>query len=94
MPTPPRSSNKTASEAEPHIQPFGRRDPADRLDDHKRSTDCPFRIVFMCFRIAEIDEHSVAHILGDKAGEAGDRIGNAVVISADDLSQILGIVAR
>jgi len=48
----------------------------------------------MSFRIAEIDQNAVTHILGDKAGEAGDRVGDAAVIGADDLAQILGIEPR
>jgi ABC-type glutathione transport system ATPase component len=44
--------------------------------------------------VAEVDQHTVAHVFGDKAGEAGDRVGDAAVIGADDLAQILGIVAR
>ena len=44
--------------------------------------------------IAKIDQHPIAHVFGDKPGEAGDRVGNAAVIGADDLTQILGIEAR
>src|SRR6516225_273279 len=48
----------------------------------------------MRLRIAEIDEHTVAHILGDKAAKAGDDVGDAAMVGADDLAQILGIEAR
>jgi hypothetical protein len=48
----------------------------------------------MGMRIAEIDQHAVAHILGDKAAGPADRVGNAAVISADHLAQILGIEAH
>jgi hypothetical protein len=41
--------------------------------------------------IAEIDQHPVAHVFGDKAGEPRHRRGDAAVVSADDLAQILGI---
>ena len=44
--------------------------------------------------IAEVDEHATAHVLGDKPGEAGSRVRDAAVVGADDLAQILGIVAR
>jgi hypothetical protein len=48
----------------------------------------------MRLRIAEIDQHPIAHVFGDKAGEPGDRVGDAAVIGADDLAQILRVVAR
>jgi hypothetical protein len=48
----------------------------------------------MCLRIAEINEHPVAHVLGDKAGEATDRIGDRAVIGADQLAEILRVVPR
>jgi hypothetical protein len=43
--------------------------------------------------IAEIDQHTIAHVFGDKAGEASDPVGDAAVIGAEDLAQILGIKA-
>ena len=35
----------------------------------------PLGVVLVRLRIAEIDEHAVAHVLGDEAVEAGDRLG-------------------
>jgi len=43
--------------------------------------------------IAEIDEHAVAHILGDKTAKARDGVGDTAMVGADDLAQILGIEA-
>ena len=40
--------------------------------DREPGTDCAFGIVLMSFGIAEINQHAVAHILGDKTAEAGD----------------------
>jgi len=40
----------------------------------------------MRFRIAEIDQHAIAYVFGDKSGEAGDRVGHAAVIGADNLA--------
>ncbi len=51
-------------------------------------------VVLMRLRIAEINEHAVAHILGDKAAKAADGVGDAAMVGADDLAQILGIEAR
>ena len=36
----------------------------------------------------------IAHVIGDKAVEAGDRIGDAAMIGADDLAQVFGVQAR
>jgi hypothetical protein len=68
-------------------------EPADRVDDRKPGASRALGIVLMRLGIAEINEHAVAHVLGDKAGEAGDRVGDAAVVGADDLAQILGIKA-
>jgi hypothetical protein len=43
--------------------------------------------------IAEIDQHAIAHILGDKAAKASDGVGDAAMVGADDLAQILGVEA-
>ena len=45
----------------------------------------------MRLRIAEINQHAVAHIFGDIAAEAGDHLGDAFVIGGDDLAQIFRI---
>jgi hypothetical protein len=44
--------------------------------------------------ITEIDKHPIAHVLGDKTIEPADRVGDAPVISADNLAQILRVIAR
>jgi hypothetical protein len=51
----------------------------------------PLGIVLMCLRIAEIDQHPVAHEFGDKAVIARDDAGNRVLIDAELLAQLLGI---
>jgi hypothetical protein len=48
----------------------------------------------MRLRIAEIDQHPVAHVFGDKAIEAADRLGHGAVIAPDQLPQILRIEPR
>ena len=72
----------------------GRGQAADRLDDGEPGVHRPLGVVLMRLGIAEIDQHPVAHIFGDKAGKAGDRVGDAAMIRANDLAQILGIEAR
>ena len=57
----------------------------------------PYRllgVVLVRLRVAEIHQHAIAHVLGDKAVEAADRLGDAAMIGADDLAQVLGIEAR
>ena len=62
-------------DAEPHAQILSRRQSADRLDHRQPGAHRPLGIVLMRLRIAEIDQHPVAHVLGDKAVEAADRLG-------------------
>ena len=45
-------------------------------------------------QIAEIDQHPVAHELGDKAVVARDDAGNSILIGADLLAQFLGVEPR
>jgi hypothetical protein len=43
-------------------------------------------IVFVGARIAEINEHAVAHIFGDETVEAAHRLGDTLMIGADHLA--------
>jgi taurine dioxygenase len=45
-------------------------------------------------RRPEIDENSIAHVLGDEAVGAHDDIGHGAMVSGDDVAQILGIEPR
>ena len=82
---------KPGGDAEPHAQILSRRQSADRRDHREAGAHRPLGIVLMRLRIAEIDQHTVAHVLGNKTGEAGDRIGDAAVILPDQLAQILRV---
>ena len=66
----------------------------DRLDHRQPGAHRPLRIVLMRPRIAEIDQHAVAHVLGDEAVEAADRIGHGAVVVPDQLAQILRVKPR
>ena len=46
----------------------------------------------MRLRISEINQHAVAHVFGDKAVKAADRLGDSAVVAPDQLAQILGVV--
>jgi hypothetical protein len=63
----------------------------DRLGERERGAHRPLGIVLMRSRVAEIDENSVAHILGDKAIEAADHHRNVFVVLADHLAQVFRI---
>ena len=69
-------------------------EPADRVDDREPGADRPLGIILVRLGIAEIDEHAVAHILGDKTAKPADGVRDAAMVGADDLAQILGIEAR
>ena len=69
-----------------------RRQSADRLDHRQPGAHRPLGIVLMRLRIAEIDQHPVAHVFGDKAVEAADRLGDGAVVVADQLAQILRVM--
>jgi len=64
---------------------------SDRVDQSQPRPDRPLGVVLMSARVAEIDEHAVAHILGDKPVEPGDDFGHGTVIRGDDLAQILRV---
>ena len=51
-------------------------------------------VIFVRFRIAEIDRHPIPDAPGDKTGEPANRVGDAVVIRANHLAQILGVQPR
>jgi hypothetical protein len=61
------------------------------LDDCQPSSHCALRVVLVRLRIAEIGEHSVAHVLGDEAPIALDHVRAALVIGPDDPPHVLGI---
>src|SRR6516225_9472948 len=83
---------KPGGDAEPHAQILSRRQTADRLDHREAGAHRPLGVVLMRLRIAEIDQDAVAHVLGDKAVQMGDRLGDGVVVVADQLTQIFRVI--
>jgi hypothetical protein len=81
-------------ETDAHLQQFGGLQWAHCLDHRETRPHRPLGIVLMRLRIAEIDQHPVAHIFGDKAVEAADRLGDGAVVVADQLPQILRVKPR
>ena len=45
----------------------------------------------MRLRISEINQHVVAHVFGDKAVKAADRLGDSAVVVPDQFTQNLGV---
>ena len=68
--------------------------PADGVDDREPGAGRVLGVVLIRLGIAETDQHAIAHILADKTAKAGDGVGHAAVVGADDLAQILEIEAR
>jgi hypothetical protein len=85
--------DEAGGDANPHVQGLLCDEPADRVDDREPGAHRALGIVLMRLGIAEIDQDSVAHILGDKTAKTADGVGNAAMIGADDLTQILRIEA-
>ena len=67
---------------------------SDAVDQAQSGPDRPLGVVFMGSRVAEIDQHAVAHILGDKAIEPRDNRRHRAVIGADQVAQILRVELR
>src|SRR6516164_1491140 len=92
-------SRAFADQIADHYQPGGDPDPrlevdgfdvepADSLDDTQTGSYSALGIVLMRLRVAEINKHAVAHVLGDEAVEPGHDPGDGAVISGNDLAQI------
>ena len=54
----------------------------------------PLGVVLVRLRIAEIDQHAVAHVLRHEAAEALHSLGDALLIGGNDLAQVLRVHAR
>jgi hypothetical protein len=72
----------------------GRVEPSDRGDGIEAGAHGPLGIIFVGARKAEINQHAVAHVFGDEAVEAANRLCHAPVIGADHLAQLFGIEPR
>ena len=67
---------------------------ADGGGNGEASPHGAFGIGLAGFRPAEIDQHPVTNVAGDEAVKLLDRGGDARLVGADDLPQILGIKPR
>src|SRR5258706_10075388 len=62
-----------------------------RVDQRESATHSAFSVVLMGLRIAEVGEHAIAHVLGDKPARLADHLRAAVMIGTHDLSHVLGV---
>ena len=63
-------------------------------DQFQPRAHCSLCIVLMRFGIPEIHQHAVAHVFSHKSAKATHGLGNALLISRNDLAQILGVHSR
>jgi hypothetical protein len=61
-------------------------EPTDGGDHAQPGADGAFSIVLMRPRVAEIDQHAVAHVFRDEAIEPCNNLGHRAVIGGDDLA--------
>ena len=64
---------------------------SDRLDDNQRGSDSPLGLVLVRFGPTEVGEHPVAHVLRDVPLEVDYLARDHSLVSADDLTHLLGI---
>ena len=67
--------------------------PAHRFDQLQPRPYRPLGVVLMGLRIAEVDEHAVAHVLRYEPAEALHSLGDALLIGGNDLAQVLRVHA-
>ncbi len=65
-----------------------------RVDDREAGANRALGILLLRVRVAEIDEHAVAHELSDVAVEAPDSFAHRLLIGADHVTHIFGIDLR
>ena len=65
-----------------------------RVKQRKSGTNRPFRIILVRFRVAKIDERSIAHVFGNRAAEQTDGAGTGLLKCADHITQLFGIELR
>src|SRR5271156_3063846 len=61
--------DKASGDADPNVQRLWCGEPADRVDYRQPGASRALGIVLVRLRVAEINQHAVAHIFGDKAAK-------------------------
>ncbi len=65
--------------------------PADRVEDGKAGAHGLLGVMLMSRRVAKIDQHAIAQVLGDKSIESGHHIGAPFVEGGDQIPHVLGV---
>ena len=64
---------------------------ADRVEDGKAGAHGLLGVMLMSGRVAEIDEHAIAQVLGDKSVKSRHHIGDHLVEGGDQIVHVLGV---
>ena len=64
---------------------------ADRVEDGKAGAHGLLGIMLMSCRVAEIDVHAIAQVLGDKSVKSRHHIGDHFVEGGDQIAHVLGV---
>ena len=48
-------------------------------------------VVLMCLRVAEVNQHAVAHVLRHEASEATHGLSDALLVRRNDLAEVFGV---
>ncbi len=84
--------DKAGGNADAHLVAAGRAEQiCDRVNQRERRTDCVLGVRFVRFRVAEINQHAVAHVFCKIATKARDDLGGALMVGRDHLAQIFRI---
>ena len=76
------------------LKPLRRGKLTHRIHERQSCPHRPFGIVLVGSRVTEVNQHAVAHVLGDEPVKARDGLGDALLVGADDVAQVLGIKPR
>jgi hypothetical protein len=74
-------------DADPGLQRSARLEAGYRRDQLQPRPHRLLGVVLMRFRIAEINKNAVTHVFGHEAAEAAHRLGDAFLISRNDLGR-------
>jgi hypothetical protein len=85
--------HQTRGDADPDLQPdwYRQLQRRHRVKQRKSGTNRPFRVILVRFRIAEIDEGSIAHVFGNRTAEHADGAGTSYLKCTNHLAQFFGI---
>ena len=67
------------------------RELGDRIDERETGTHRLFRIILVCLRIAEVDQHTIAHIAAYDALMPAYDFRDTTVVRANQRPHVLGI---